>query len=150
MVEKIDTINSTHIDKLIILFDQYRVFYNKEKDLDKAREFLLERIKNKDSIIYMVLNEESNPVGFIQLYPLFSSTRMSKLWLLNDLFIQEDYRGKGYSRQLIEVAKEVCIKTNAYGILLETAKNNFVANQLYKQAGFVLEDNCNFYSWSIN
>jgi GNAT superfamily N-acetyltransferase len=150
MIQKIDTVNSIHIDQLIILFNKYRIFYNKEKDLDKAREFLLERIKNNDSIIYIVLNEENVPVAFMQLYPMFSSTRMSKSWLLNDLFVDENYRGKGYSRKLIEIAKEVCIKTNACSILLETAKNNDIANQLYKQTGFVLEDNCNFYTWNIN
>lgn len=148
MLEKIDNIKSIHFSQLVVLFDQYRVFYKKETDLEKVKEFLEERIENKDSMIYVALDQENVAVGFTQLYPLFSSTRMKKMWLLNDLFVNEDNRRKGYSKLLIEAAKKVCINTKASGVMLETAKNNTIANRLYRETGFVLEEDCNFYNWS--
>ena len=66
--------------------------------------------------------------GFTQLYPLFSSTRMKRYWLLNDLFVNENHRGKGHSKALIESAKELCRETKACGILLETDKTNEIGN----------------------
>jgi GNAT superfamily N-acetyltransferase len=88
--------------------------------------------------------------GFVQLYPLFSSTRMKKLWLLNDLFVQEEYRGKGYSLALIEKSKKLCEETGACGLMLETHKENIIGNKLYERTGFSLDAEHNYYSWNTN
>lgn len=139
--------NIQDLVQLSELFDQYRVFYHKESDIPSAEKFLKERIENKDSDIF-VAEEEGKLVGFVQLYPLFSSTRMKRYWLLNDLYVNDHYRGKGYSKQLIEEAKQLCKSSNASGVLLETGKSNDIGNQLYPACGFELYDSVNFYEWS--
>ena len=88
-------------------------------------------------------------VGFVQLYPIFSSTRMKKLWLLNDLFVDENHRGKGISKQLIKQCKDLCNDTGACGLILETAKTNTTANNLYVKTDFILDENHNYYSWDV-
>lgn len=138
---------SDDCSELSILFDEYRVFYHKESDAKNAEIFLKERIQNKDSEIY-VAEFDGKLVGFVQLYPLFSSTRMKKYWLLNDLYVNDNFRGKGFSKQLIENAKKLCCETSACGIFLETGKNNDIGNQLYPSCGFELYDSVNFYEWS--
>ena len=137
------------LTQLAELFDQYRVFYHKESDIPAAENFLKERIENKDSEIF-VAEENGNLVGFVQLYPIFSSTRMKRYWLLNDLYVNENYRGKGYSKELIEEAKQLAKSTNACGVLLETGKSNDIGNQLYPACGFELYDSVNFYEWTNN
>lgn len=137
------------LPQLTKLFDQYRIFYHKDSDIPAAENFLKERIENKDSEIFVAENE-SKLVGFVQLYPLFSSTRMKRYWLLNDLFVNENYRGKGFSKQLIDEAKELAKSTNSAGILLETGKSNDIGNQLYPACGFDLYDDVNFYEWTNN
>jgi GNAT superfamily N-acetyltransferase len=96
------------------------------------------------------MNEENIMVGFVLLYPLFSSTRMEKLWLLNDLYVDENHRGKGYSIALINRAKELCKETKACGLMLETSKENAIGNRLYPTTGFTLDKDHNFYSWNAN
>lgn len=140
-------INKTDIEQVALLFDAYRVFYEKPSDIVAAKNFLLERFENKESTIFVAENAENKIVGFVQLYPLFSSTRMKKLLLLNDLYISEDYRGKGISVQLIDACKAFCITTNACGLMLETAKSNVVGNKLYPKTDFVLDKDHNYYSW---
>ena len=136
------------IDSLAQLFDEYRVFYEKQSDLPAAKTFLLERIKNNDSEIFIAFNAENKTMGFVQLYPLFSSTRMKRLWLLNDLYVQPLYRGQHVSVALIEKAKEVSRSSNAAGLMLETAKSNIIGNNLYPSTDFVLDEEHNYYSWS--
>ncbi|TAG86138.1 MAG: GNAT family N-acetyltransferase [Bacteroidetes bacterium] len=138
------------IEKLAQLFDDYRIFYEKKSDLKQAEIFLSERIQKKESEIFVVETDDNNLVGFVQLYPIFSSTKMKKLWLLNDLFVDKQHRGKGISKQLIEISKELCKQTNACGLVLETAKSNEVGNKLYPQTGFVLDSEHNYYSWENN
>jgi ribosomal protein S18 acetylase RimI-like enzyme len=139
------TINDT--TELAILFDEYRIFYEKESDLAGATHFLKERIKNKESVIYIALDNDNKIAGYIQLYPLFSSTRMKRLWLLNDLYVNPAYRSKGYGESLLEKAKEFSKNTNACGLMLETAKTNTSANNLYLKNDWILDEEHNYYSW---
>ena len=136
------------LEKLAELFDAYRIFYEKDSDLTEAKKFLLERITNKESWI-IVATEKDALIGFVQLYPIFSSTRMKKLWLLNDLFVDENHRGKGISKQLIDKCKDLCKDTEACGLILETAKTNTTGNSLYVKTGFVQDENHNYYSWDV-
>ena len=136
------------IEKLAILFDAYRVFYEKDSDLQEAKKFLLQRITNNESRIIIAIDKE-DMVGFVQLYPIFSSTRMKKLWLLNDLFVDENHRGKGISKQLIKQCKDLCNDTGACGLILETAKTNTTGNNLYVKTDFILDENHNYYSWDV-
>lgn len=129
------------------LFEAYRRFYNKSSDFNAAMDFLRLRIENEESVIFLAVEENGKYCGFTQLYPLFSSTRMKRLWLLNDLYVLEPFRGKGISRKLIEAAKKLCVDTNACSLILETAKTNEIGNNLYPGAGFVLDEEHNFYSW---
>jgi hypothetical protein len=78
--------NVSDIDQVAKLFDAYRVFYKKNSDIAAAKNFIVERIKNGESEIYVAETAEKQLVGFVQLYPLFSSTRMKRLWLLNDYY----------------------------------------------------------------
>ncbi|WP_139423077.1 GNAT family N-acetyltransferase [Chryseobacterium mulctrae] len=135
------------LPQLAELFDQYRVFYHKESDISAAENFLKQRIENKDSEIF-VAESEGKLTGFVQLYPLFSSTRMKRYWLLNDLYVNENYIGKGFSKELIEDAKQLAKSTDASGVLLETGKSNDIGNQLYPSCGFEIYDKVNFYEWT--
>lgn len=135
------------LPQLSELFDQYRIFYHKESDIPGAESFLKDRLEHKDSEIF-VAEENEQLTGFVQLYPIFSSTRMKRYWLLNDLYVNKNHRGKGYSKELIEESKELCKSSKACGLLLETGKSNDIGNQLYPACGFELYDSVNFYEWT--
>ncbi|MFN8295385.1 MAG: GNAT family N-acetyltransferase [Chitinophagales bacterium] len=141
--------NTQDIEQLSLLFDAYRIFYNKTSDIENAKQFLSERIVNNESEIFVAENESKELTGFVQLYPLFSSTRMKRLWLLNDLFVKPEERSKGISVALIEKAKELCRNSNSCGMMLETAKSNIIGNNLYPKTGFELDEDHNYYSWNI-
>lgn len=137
------------LDQLTVLFEEYRAFYHKESDAEGAESFLKERMEKLESEIF-VTEQDGTLTGFVQLYPLFSSTRMKRYLLLNDLFVNENHRGKGYSKALISIAQELCISTGACGILLETDKSNLIGNRLYPSCGFQAYDHANFYEWTNN
>ena len=137
------------VENLAHLFDAYRQFYHKTADLKAAADFLRARIENNESVIYIAMNELNHFVGFVQLYPSFSSTRLKRFWVLNDLFVDPEFRGNGYSKALIEKAKDLCQATNACGMLLETSKTNDIGNKLYPSCGFEIRDDANFYEWEL-
>ena len=147
---KIIKAEQAHITPVANLFDAYRVWYKKPSDLAGAIEFLTQRIESGESTVYACETDDGELVGFTQLYPLFSSTRMKRLWLLNDLFVKKEFRGKGISKLLIDAAKQLARTTDACGLLLETQKNNEIGNKLYPHVGFEIEDDTNFYFWTTD
>jgi ribosomal protein S18 acetylase RimI-like enzyme len=144
----VDKAKVEDIEQLSVLFNEYRIFYQYEAELENTRTFLLERIQKSDSEIFVARDTQGLLMGFIQLYPLFSSTRMKKLWLLNDLYVHPKFRGLKVSVALIDRAKQLAKETGSAGLLLETAKSNTIGNNLYRKTDFVLDIDHNYYSWS--
>ncbi len=132
------------------LFDAYRQFYRQESDKEAALGFLKNRLQEKDSVIFIAFDENSRAIGFTQLYPLFSSVGMKKTWLLNDLFVEPAFRGKGVSKLLIERSKEHARSTKSNGLNLETEKTNSIGLKLYPSVGFELNNTSNFYFWKCD
>ena len=145
---QIKKLTATELAGVAGLFDAYRVFYGKKSDPTAALAFLQERMANNESVIFGAF-DGAVMTGFTQLYPLFSSTRMKKLWLLNDLFVKEEFRGQGYSVALLERAKQLCRETGACGFMLETGKGNIIGNRLYIKTGMISDTEHNVYNWNV-
>ncbi|WP_246314291.1 GNAT family N-acetyltransferase [Paenibacillus foliorum] len=119
------------------LFDQYRVFYGQESDVVSARAFLFDRLVARESIIFIIKDRTNQKaVGFMQLYPSYSSISLQRSWILNDLYVAEEYRGKGVAQQLLDEAKKYAGACSAKGIELATAQDNVRAQQLYERNGY--------------
>lgn len=134
------------LDETAELFNLYRVFYRQESDVEKGKVFLRERFLNSESDIFLAVTD-GKAVGFVQLYKLFHYTKLQKQWLLSDLFVHTDYRGKGLSVALIDRSKQWCEETGACGLMLETEKTNDIGNTLYPRCGFEFDGMHNYYHW---
>jgi len=144
----IRTASVEDLDELCQLFDAYRIFYRQDSDPDAAMQFLRERLDRKDSRLFVSIDAtEDKLTGFTQLYPIFSSVRMKPVWLLNDLYVLQEYRGKGISKALIERCKKLVLDSGSFGMILETEVSNSIGNSLYPRVGMKLIDDSYFYSW---
>ncbi|WP_204345472.1 GNAT family N-acetyltransferase [Psychroserpens algicola] len=133
------------LDRLVNLFDGYRVFYKQDSNPAGAKRFLSQRILEEDSIIYIAYIDEE-AVGFTQLYPLFSSVSMTSMYLLNDLYVDAKHRGKGIGEALINRAKQLCQSEHNKGLAIQTAFDN-PAQHLYERLGFVKDTDLHLF-WS--
>ena len=128
------------LDAVAELFNQYRIFYDQPDDLSAARHFIADRITNLQSVIFLAKGTRTGePVVFIQLYPSFSSVSLKRLWILNDLFVQSDWRKNGVGRQLMDAARLLAMQSGAKGITLSTATDNRKAQALYESLGYIRE-----------
>lgn len=133
---EIKRIDQNEANLVVGLFNQYRIFYGKFSDLGMAKAFIDARLENNESVIFVAL-DENNPVGFTQLYPKYSSVRLVKNWILNDLFVNPEYRKQGIGEALIKTVMDFAKGQGAVYVQLETAVDNFTAQSLYEQIGFV-------------
>jgi GNAT superfamily N-acetyltransferase len=127
------------LEALVPLFDGYRQFYRQPSDPDEARAFLAERITRGESVIFVALVDGA-AAGLTQLYPLFSSVSMQRLWLLNDLFVAPAGRRAGAGRALLDRAERWARETGAKGLTLSTEITNATAQRLYESAGWSKDD----------
>jgi GNAT superfamily N-acetyltransferase len=134
-----------HIDLIVPLFDAYRVFYRTTPDPERVREFLTDRISNGESVIFLAM-VDNTAVGFTQLYFSFSSVSMQGTFILNDLYVRQDYRKQGIGEALLNKAKELCRTRNYKGVGLETETDN-PAQYLYERMGWI-KDNYLHYFWT--
>ena len=124
------------LDTLAPLFDGYRQFYGQPADLARARDFLAERFHHQESLILLALDEHDAGLGFTQLYPLFSSVRTVRTWLLNDLFVAAHARRQGVAAGLLGAAVEHARALGAASLSLSTALDNAPAQALYESLGW--------------
>lgn len=122
-----------YLNQISRLLDNYRVFYKQDSNIEGSKSFLSERFNNKDSMIFIALEESTKSVvGFVQLYPTFSTVSLKRQWLLNDLFVDSSYRNYGVGDSLIKHVHNY-FKDKAKGLILVTAKDNSKAKKLYEK-----------------
>jgi ribosomal protein S18 acetylase RimI-like enzyme len=130
------------LDQLTTLFDQYLVFYKKPSNIERHKSFLKERLENNEAIIFIAFDEivKEKAIGFTLIYPTFSSILLSKILILNDLFVDSSIRNNGTGEKLILETIVLAKEMNVNLVRLRTAKNNIIAQGLYHKMGFVRDD----------
>lgn len=119
------------------MFDGYRQFYGQPADLPLADSFLRDRLNNDDSVIFLAVDPASGMgLGFVQLYPSFSSVAAQRIWILNDLFVAASARRMGVGRALLNQARDFGESTGAKRLVLSTANTNREARSLYESNGY--------------
>lgn len=129
------------------LFDAYRQFYGKPAEPDVALRFVSERLANADSAIFLALGDDGEALGFTQLYPSFSSVSAGRVYILNDLFVAPQGRGKGIGRALLDAAAAFGREKGALRLALSTARTNTTAQGLYESQGWVRDES--FFEYSL-
>ena len=136
------------LDTIAPLFDAYRQFYSQPSDLQRAHDWLRDRLQRDESVV-LLAERDGMAIGFTQLYATFSSVRTARLWTLNDLFVHEDGRRDGVARALLGAAVQFARDDGAAGIQLETSRDNAPARALYRAAGWN-EDASQWYSLALS
>jgi len=146
----IETIRASleHLDGLVPLFEAYRSFYGHQAVGNEAREFLTGRIRHEESAIFLARSGKQ-PAGFTQLYPLFSSVNLCRIWLLNDLYVSERARRCGVATALLDAATEHARRSGAHELLLQTGRDNVAAQALYEHGGWRRQDDYYWYDLGL-
>lgn len=124
---------------LVPLFSDYRFFYGQPRDPEVARQFLHARLGRGESAVFLARPDgiaHAPPLGFVQLYPMFSSVRAARFYVLNDLYVAEHARRRGVALALLSAAAEFGQREGAIRLELETAHDNHGAQALYRGHGW--------------
>jgi ribosomal protein S18 acetylase RimI-like enzyme len=132
------------VEALVPLFDSYRQFYGQASNPELAREFLTTRLQRGESTLF-IADDGARAVGFVQLFPMFSSVALARTYVLNDLFVVPESRRSGVGRALVAAAIEFCRNAGAVRVSLSTAVTNAPARALYEATGWAKQTDYDVY-----
>jgi putative acetyltransferase len=130
------------------LFDAYRQYYGRAPDPKLATDFIRERLQRRESVVLLARDAAGLACGFTQLYPLFSSVRATRSYVLNDLFVDPGARRRGVGRLLLEAAARHAREEQVPRLKLSTAVDNLPAQRLYESLGWVRDTE--FHEYNLN
>lgn len=143
----VERATAADVDRVAPLFDAYRQFYGLPSDLRLCRQFLAERLGRDESVVLLASDPGGAALGFVQMYPTFSSLRAARTFVLYDLFVDPAARERGVGRRLMQAAAEEGRRRGAVSLVLSTAKANDRAQRLYESLGWVREEE--FYEYHL-
>ena len=128
----IEVVSKNNLDELLPLIRAYQEFYKVSEISDERNaEFFSQFGESNPAGCQFVFRESGNIVGFATIYFCFTSTNVTKVGVLNDLYTLPNCRGKGIGRKLIEHCRNYAAKNGASRLQWLTAPENEHAQKLY-------------------
>lgn len=136
------TIND--LPRIVPVFDSFREYFKQERNPEAAEKFLFEKFEHGESVIF-IAEQQDEIVGYAQMYPVFSSLTLQRVWILNDFFIIEGHRQKGLGKQLLAAVKDFALLTKSKGVELSVEHTNNRAWEFYEKQGFTMDEEFRYY-----
>jgi RimJ/RimL family protein N-acetyltransferase len=137
------------VSRIAPLFDAYRQFYGLPSDLPLARRYLAERLALGESMVLLAESADGTALGFVQMYPTFSSLHAARVFVLYDLYVDPAARRGGVARRLMEAAVKQARSAGAVALSLQTARTNEAAQRLYESLGWRRDEDFTEYVLTI-
>jgi ribosomal protein S18 acetylase RimI-like enzyme len=83
-----------------------------------------------------LMEADGHTAGYMVLTIGYSLEFHGRYGLLDEIFIEGQFRSRGIGRQALAFVEEVCRKRGLHALRLEVARTNLHALALYRRAGF--------------
>lgn len=141
MIIKVNSIDDCKIcdNFLTLLIQDERKYDNTIDEKFVVKDYFINMINNQN--ILLLYKNESKPIGYI------FAKKIDDKYLIDGLYIDINFRNKGIATKLIKVIIKEIYSLGDYEIFINVLKENKVAVNLYKNIGFIVEqeDELKFY-----
>ena len=133
------------LEALLPLVRDYRVFYKRSHDAEHERAVMEANLREKRSAVFVAWKGE-RAAGFMQLFHYVSTVCLSPTVILEDLFVDPEFRDAGVATLLLEHSLVYAETVGASELHLETAVDNLAAQRVYERCGWSRE--AKFYKYN--
>ena len=141
MIIKVNSIDDCKIcDNFLTLLIQDERKYDTTIDENfVVKDYFINMINNQN--ILLLYKTENKPIGYI------FAKKIDDKYLIDGLYVDINFRNKGIATKLIKVIIKEIYSLGDYKIFINVLKKNKVAVNLYKNIGFIVEqeDELKFY-----
>ena len=137
------TFKPLEISDISIITKMMQDFYaidNYPMDVEVAKKLFQEFISNEHLGKSWLMYSENEIVGYIILTFIFSFEYGGKIAFVDELFIQETARGKGFGKEAIQFIQQEVPKLSLKLLYLEVEPHNENAQKLYLAHDFELHN----------
>lgn len=131
--------DSSHADLLIKLMREFYQVEHLKFDEGVARSALQQILGNRAHGLIHVIGLGEEVVGYVVLTFGFSLEFHGRDALVDEIYVREEYRGRGVGRAALRFVEDVCQDEGIKALHLEVDRVNTKAQKLYSGAGY--EDN---------
>jgi ribosomal protein S18 acetylase RimI-like enzyme len=112
-------------------------FFLKNNSNTFLKQFILKTIRSKNGLV-LIAEYDKKIAGYLIIFikktiPIF---KLEKLAEITDLYIKEEFRGRGISNKLRDEVIKWCKMKNISSITLDMLPNNIHAKMIYEKWGF--------------
>ena len=141
MIIKVNSIDDCKIcdNFLALLIQDERKYDTTIDEKFVVKDYFINMINNQN--ILLLYKNENKPIGYI------FAKKIDDKYLIDGLYIDINYRNKGIATKLIKAIIKEIYSLGDYEIFINVLKENKVAVNLYKNIGFIVEqeDELKFY-----
>ena len=93
-------------------------------------------LKSSELISLMIFEEDGKPVGFANLMTIYSVWAHGKALVLDDLYLKQSARGKGYGKKALEYIEQFAIERGCKRLQFQSEITNPNAMEFYISQGY--------------
>jgi GNAT superfamily N-acetyltransferase len=143
---RIRPITNTDYEAWLPLWDGYNAFYGRQGttalDLNITQTTWARFFNHHEPVHAFVAEQNGELVGLVHFIFHRSTTRLSDVCYLQDLYVKKDLRGAGIGRQLIQAVYDAALKAGSTRVYWQTQESNVAGRALYdkvaKHMGFIV------------
>lgn len=128
--------DTSHVDILIAMMREFYAHEHLAFD-ERATPAALRQLLSDASCgrVYLML-AGVDVVGYIVLTFGFSLEFHGRDALVDEIYIKENYRGRGIGKQALQFIESVCRELGVHALHLEVERANTTAQAVYRKSGF--------------
>lgn len=128
---KLEKLTDKNYEIILDLFVEYQRFYKQESNIEQNREFIKNLLKSDSQAAFYVAKIASKNLAFVTVYFSYSSVKASKIAIINDLYVTQEYRKQGIASNLLEFVI-LDLKNRGFQYIRWCTENgNKIAQKLY-------------------
>ena len=119
------------IETIISLMHDFYSIDNYPFDIDVSKQLMIEFISNENLGKAWLIHQDAMVIGYVILTFIFSFEYQGRIAFIDELYVIENFRGKGIGKQTIDFIKNEATLLNVKLLYLEVEHHNENAQKLY-------------------
>lgn len=133
-------IRKIQIQDLDFVYNSICELENETLDFETFKAIFIENISNQNNV-YLIAENENEGLGFISFHTQKLLHHCGIVGEIQEFFINQNFRGKGIGKQLIEEIMQYSKQNNLKSIEVTTNKKRVENVLIYENLGFTLSHN---------
>ncbi len=112
----------------------------RERGIQILEESFDRALENYPSVILLLFEEDGKTIGFVNLNTIYSVWSNGEALIVDDFFISEEYRGKGYGQEGLVLVEKYAMDNNAKRIQFHSGSEDEKILKVWDDYGYKPSD----------